>query len=332
MHYEGRDRERPYGLTQCLDGVPEPLREIASTHPLITDADRLFAELGRWLGFGIDQAINEQQRMRVPSPPGEHKFSQPLGMCNLTYLARFVGTALRQAKEFEPALEILEVAHQLAKSPAEFAAATQEASLVLWAQGGESNQQKARTLLQRAQSELEQAEDIMTQLNVDFGQLSMKVVGSRRKPWLLLQLPHLFGEYAKDIEKFKVAAFDEQSRRKLALHEALFQLYLGKLRLQLVSWMGSIASPLASWVLKPLEIARARIDEAGDVHLHSRIDMLSGRSLALARFGFCEEAWKDIPEAKRLCGILADQARTKHFFEGQLPQLEQMCPSPPSKT
>ncbi len=199
--------------------------------------------------------------------------------------------------------------------------------MALWAQGGESNQQKARALLQRAQSELGQAQDIMMKLNVDFGQLSMKVSASRRKPWLLLQLPHLYREYATDIHKFRIVAHEEQNRRKLALHEALFHLYLGKLRLQLVSWMGLLVRPLASWVLKPFNVARARIDDAGDIHLHSRIDVLSGRSLALARFGFCEEAWHDIPEVKRLCGILADQARSQHFFERQLPQLERLCAS-----
>ena len=42
-----------------------------------------------------------------------------------------------------------------------------------------------------------------------------------------------------------------------------------------------------------------------------------------------DEAWRDIPEVKRLCGILADEPRTKHFFEGQLPTLKQMCAPPP---
>lgn len=329
VHYEGRGRERPNGLTQCLNGVPEHLRGIAGAQPLISDADRLFAEMGRWFGLGIDQAISKQQRVSVSSPLSKRKFSQPLGMCTHTYLARFVGTALVHAREFEAALEILEVAHQLAKSPAEFAAATQEMSLALWAQGGEGNQQKSRTLLKRAQRELEQTQDIITKLNVDFGRLSMTVVVSRRKPWLLLRLPHLFREYATDIDKFRVAAYGQQDRRKLALHEALFHLYLGKLRLQLVSWMGPLARLPASWVLKPFTIARARIDDAGDIHIHSRIDVLSDRSLALARFGFCGEAWRDIPEVKRLCSIFADQPRTKHFFEDQLPKLEKMC-APPS--
>jgi len=331
IHYEGRDRERPHELAQCLSGVPEPLREIAGAHPLITDAERLFAEIGKWLGFSIDQPISEPQRDSTPSPSTERKFSQSLEICTPTYLARFVGTALRHAREFETAIEILEDAHHLAKSPAESAAATQEISLALWAQGDVSNQEKARTLLQRAQNEIGQSQDIMMKLNVDFGQLSMKVSANRRKPWLLLQLPHLFKEYATDIGKFRATVRDEQDRRKLALHEALYHLYLGKSRLQLVSWMGPLARPLAYWVLKPFKVARTRIDDAGDIHLQSRIDVLSGRSLALASFGFCEEAWQDIPEVERLCGILADQPRTKHFFERQLPQLERMCTSLPSR-
>jgi hypothetical protein len=325
VHYEGKDRKQPKGLAQCLDGVPEPLRRIAGAFPLITDADRLCAEMGRWLGFGTDRTNNEQQRIAGQSPPIEHTLRQSLDICTHTYLARFVGTSLRHAREFEAAMDILEVAHTLAESPAELSAATQEMSLAFYAQGGDSNQQKARDLLKRAQVEIGRSQDIMMKLNTDFGQLSMKVTATRRKPWLLPQLPHLFKEYATDIAKFRAATYDEQNRRKLALHEALFYLYLGKLRLQLVSWVGPLARLLAYWVLKPFEIARRRIDDAGDIHIHSRIDVLSGRSLALARFGFCEEAWRDIPEIKRLCDILADTPRTKHFFEGQLPQLEQMC-------
>lgn len=330
VHYEGRNREHPLGLTQCLSGMPESLRGIAGTQPLITDADRLFAEMEGWLMFGIDQIASEQQRISVPTPPSERKFSQPLEMCTSTYLARFVGTALVHAREFEAALEILEVSHELAKSPADLAAATQEISLAFYAQSGDSNQQKARTLLLRAQSELGQVQDILMKLNVDFGRLSMTVVASHRKPWLLLRLSHLFREYATSIDKFRAAAHDQQGRRRVALHEALFHLYLGKLRLQLTSWMGPLARPLAYWVLKPFKVARARIDDARDIHIHSRIDVLSGQSLALARFGFCEEAWRDIPEIKRLCRILADEPRTKHFLEGQLPKLVQMCAPPPS--
>ncbi len=327
VHYEGIDRERPHELAQCLDEVPEPLRRIAGAHPLITDAEHLFTEIGRWLDFSIDQAISERQRDSMPSPSIERKFSQSLDICTPTYLARFVGTALRHAREFEVAVEILEAAHQLATSSAESAAATQEISLALWAQGSVSNQEKARTLLQRTQSELGQSQDIMMKLNVDFGQLSMTVSASRGKPWLLLQLLHFFREYATDIGKFRAIVHDEQDRRKLALHEALFHLYLGKSRLQLVLWMGPLARSLAFWALKPFKVAHTRIDGAGDIHLQSRIDVLTDRSLALAKFGFCEEAWRDIPEVKRLCSILADAPRTKHFFEQQLPKLEQMCAS-----
>ena len=321
VHYEGGDKKQPKGLAQCLSGVPEPLRKIADTHPLITDADRLFAEMGRWLGWGIDPAINEQQEIPLASPSMIPQFSQSLDICTRTYLARFVGTALRHAREFEAALEILEVAHTLAKSPGESSAALSEKSLTLWAQGHDS-QQQARTLLKRTHSKYRQA---------SFGMLSMTVVASRRRPWLLLRLPHLFRGYALYIDELRASAYNLQGERRVALHEALFHLYLGKLRLQLVSWIGSLARPLASWVLEPFNIARARIDDAGDIHIHSRIDVLSGRSLALARFGFCEEAWRDIPEVKRLCGILADQPRTKHFFENQLPKLEQMCTPPSSK-
>ncbi len=318
VHYEGKNQEQPKGLTPCLDGVPKPLRGIAGAQPLVTDADRLFAEMGRWLGFEIDQVISEQKIVPASSPPIVQKFSQSLDICTDTGLARFIGIGLRHAREFEAAQEILEVSQKLAKSPGESSAALQELSLTFWAQGRGSNQQKARTLLKRTHSEFGQA---------SFGMLSMTVVASRRKPWLLLQLPHLFREYALYIDELRVAAYDLQGRRSVALHEALFHLYLGKLRLQLISWMGPLARPLASCVLKPLEIARTRIDDAGDIHIHSRIDVLSGRSLALARFGLCEEAWRDIPEVKRLCRILADAPRSKHFLERQLPQLEQLCAS-----
>ena len=321
VHYEGGDKKQPKGLAQCLSGVPEPLRKIADTHPLITDADRLFAEMGRWLGWGIDPAINEQQEIPFSSPSMIPQFSQSLDICTRTYLARFVGTALRHARELEAALEILEVAHTLAKSRRRVLCCLIRKESELFGTGHDS-QQQARTLLKRTHSKYRQA---------SFGMLSMTVVASRRRPWLLLRSPHLFRGYALYIDELRASAYNLQARRRVALHEALFHLYLGKLRLQLVSWIGSLARPLASWVLEPFNIARARIDDAGDIHIHSRIDVLSGRSLALARFGFCEEAWRDIPEVKRLCGILADQPRTKHFFENQLPKLEQMCTPPSSK-
>jgi hypothetical protein len=115
------------------------------------------------------------------------------------------------------------------------------------------------------------------------------------------------------------------SEESIALHESLLHLYLGRFRLELFSWIAVVAKPIADWILSPFDIARNTIDGARNIHLHSRIDVLSYRAIAMARFSRCQEVWKDVPEIGRLIDILRDEARANHW-ENQRRELEHWCP------
>ena len=76
--------------------------------------------------------------------------------------------------------------------------------------------------------------------------------------------------------------------------------------------------------MEPFDVARSTNDDAKDIHLHSRVDVLAYRVVALANLKHCHEAIKDKTEIDRLVAILKDDARSKHW-EIQAMEIERCC-------
>jgi hypothetical protein len=212
------------------------------------------------------------------------------------------------------------MALQLAETPGERHAALQEMSLLQQQITGRETGQ-ARKSLEQAREVLKEQPDLHLQLNNDFGLLSMTIITLKSHPWLLLRLPGLFRKYQQDID---ILQRDTVDRESVALHKSLFQLYSGRLRFKLLGWLGIIIHPFADWVLRPFEIAHSTIDDAKDIHLHSHIDVLAYRAVALAYFGRCLKAQEGIPEISRLLAILNDEARTRHWAK-QAEEIQRNC-------
>jgi len=168
---------------------------------------------------------------------------------------------------------------------------------------------------------LEEEPDILLQLNTDFGLLSMSIVALKKRPWLLLKIPGLFRRYRQDIETLQNENTDKES---VVLHISLLHLYAGRLRFKLFGWLGVFLHPVGDWILQPFDIAYSTIDDAKDIHLHSRIDVLAYRAIALAHLGRCQEAQKDVPEIQRLVAILNDGARMQHWIK-QAGEIKRYC-------
>jgi hypothetical protein len=149
----------------------------------------------------------------------------------------------------------------------------------------------------------------------------MSIVNIKSQPWLLLKIRGLFRKYRKSIETLRQQGMDHGS---VALHEALFHLYQGRLRFKMLEWLAVFIRPLADWIIAPFDIARTRIDEAKDISLHSRIDVLAYRAAALAHLHRCQELENDIDEVTRLILIFADDARTRHWNK-QREDIEHHC-------
>lgn len=314
IHYHGSPPKEPRSLDVATEGIPTQLRKFASDKPILADADRFFGGLLNWMGV-----------LRDPNPGFEAMipdFSQALRHCSRSGLARFIGIALRRADKFRLASEALEVAKELAGTAEERAAATQEIALLSWARNTGGDKTEARRLVQKASNAQKSSSDLLASLNTDFGLLSMTVLALKSRPWLILRIPELFRRYERHIQQLKN---ESTSKESVALHESLLHLYRGRFRLELFGWMAVVAKPISDWILRPFDIARNMIDGARDIHLHSRIDVLSTRAIALARFGHCQDAWKDVPEIGRLIAVLKDEARANHWKK-QRQELEYWCP------
>jgi hypothetical protein len=311
VHYEGR-QPSSISLQTAIDDTPRLIREYASAYPILTDANRAFGEVLHWMGVEITSK---------PSPAVVHlDFNKTVSQCPASGVTRFVGIAARRAGRLDVARQILEIALKLAQIPEERSAAIQELSLLQQQEAGRKTNQ-SRRLLEEARKSLGEKPDPWLQLNTDFGMLSMTIVGLQSRPWLLLKLPSLFRNYRQNIEVLRRETTDRES---VALHESLLHLYLGRLRLILFGWLTVAVLPLADWILRPFNVARSTIDNAKDIHLHSRVDVLAYRAVALARLRRCQNATEDVPEIGRLIAILNDDARARHW-EHQRQEIEQRC-------
>jgi hypothetical protein len=147
-------------------------------------------------------------------------------------------------------------------------------------------------------------------LNTDFGLLSQTIVVLKNRPWLVVRVPFLFRRYKREIESFRETTTDHESA---ALHKSLYYLYLGRFRFKLWGWLTKLICPLGDWIMEPFDIARSTIGYAMDIHIHSRIDVMAYRALALAYLGKYGDATEDLLEIDRIVAALNDNARTEHW-------------------
>lgn len=311
LHYEGNP-SKPATLHESIQGCSDLIRPLAGKNPILTEADRAFGDILGWIG--APTAANSMHQ------PESFDFSNALNACTKTGLCRMVGITLRRAGKLPEAARVLDKALDVAQTAGERSAALQEKSLLHQQHSG-SNASHAFKSLEQARKALESEPDIRLQLNADFGMLSMSVVSLKKQPWLLPKIPGLFRRYRRDIDTLGKMAIDRES---VALHTSLYHLYLGRLRFKLFAWLGAIIPPLRGWILEPFDAAYTHIDDAKDIHLHSRVDVLAYRLVALAQFGHCRGVQEEIQEIDRLVGILKDDARLKHW-ENQKVLIRRYC-------
>jgi hypothetical protein len=312
IHYEGFPPNMA-SLNKAISACSSLIMPLASQHPILTDADRIFGEFLEQIG--ISTMPNSQRKLN------SFDFTKAVGMCTKTGLLRMVGIALRRSGEhYDRAEQVLNVAMALANTSNERSEVLQEIALLKQQLSGRETSE-ARRSLQAARASLDAASDLHSELNINFGLLSMSVVNIKSQPWLLLKIPGLFHKYRKNIEKLRQQGIDQGS---VALHESLLHLYRGRLRFKMLEWLAIFIPPLADWIIEPFDNARTYIDEAKDISLHSRIDVLAYRAVALAHLHRCQELKNDIDEVTRLILIFGDNARTRHWSK-QREDIEQHC-------
>jgi hypothetical protein len=301
IHYEGSPPNM-MSLEKAIDDCSPLIKPFADQLPILTEADRIFGEFLEQIGISM-----------LPNPPrkvNSFDFTKAIAMCAETGLLRMVGIALRRSgRYYDRAEQVLNAALKIAKTSDDRSAALQEIALLKQQLTGRETSQ-ARRSLGVARASLDAASNPRAQLNINFGLLSMSIVNIKSQPWLLLKIPGLFRKYRQSIEALRRQDIDKES---VALHESLLHLYRGRLRFKLLEWLGVFVPPLVNWILEPFEIARTHIDQAKDVSLHSRIDVLAYRAVAFAHLRRCKEVKDDVEEVSRLIMIFNDDARTRHW-------------------
>lgn len=313
IHYEG-DPPGSLTLGKSIDGMSELVKPLAVQNPILTDADRAFDEMLGWLG--IERKPNRSRE------PLDFDFRNSVSKCTKTGVTRMVGIALRRGRKFDAAEQVLNAAFSLAKTNEEQSAALQELSLLHQQIGGRKTD-KSRRYLSKARKTLENQPDPWQRLNADFGILSQSIVALKNRPWLLLRIPGLFRQYRQDIDLFRQETTDQETA---ALHESLYHLYQGRLRFKVFGFVAvtKVLSPLINWIIAPFDIARSTIVSAKDISIHSRIDILAYRAVALAHLGRCDDAKAEMTEIERLIAIFNDGARTEHWGN-QKREIEKLC-------
>jgi NAD-dependent SIR2 family protein deacetylase len=311
IHYEGW----PPGsatLDEAIDEMTDLIRPLASQYPILTDADRAFG--------GVLSSLGKKRKENPSRKPLAFDFQNSVSKCSMTGVTRMVGIALRRAGEFDIAEHVLNAALSLAGTNEEQSAALQELSLLHQQIGGRKTD-KSRRYLSKARKALGSQPDPWLQLNTDFGILSQSIVALKNRPWLLLRIQGQFRQYRMDIELFRQETDDQETA---ALHEALYYLYQGRLRFKVFGWISKKSKQLSNWIIAPFDISRSVIVNAKDIHIHSKIDVLAYRIVALAYLGHCNDAKKDLLEIDRLIAIFNDGARTK-YWQNQKKEIIAQC-------
>jgi hypothetical protein len=309
--YEGPDPGSPFRLADRLEDVPPTLLQLASENPLVTEANTLFNQL---LPDAHPPHYQKASPVRLRDALGGLSEGMPA-----TSAGRFLGLVARRAGRLDLAVQLEALATELAEAENDWGAAVQERAHVLWQQ---DQRQSAVDEVARVSARLRTSDGLSARLDADFGELSMTVISARSHPTKAIHLCGLFRRYRRDIDLLEEAGGD---RKEVHLHKALLHLYRGRLRQPLAGFVGRLPTRLLdSYVLGDFDRAKQHIDQSGDIHIHAKIDVLSYRALALARFCRCSDAWQDFAEAERLSLVLKDDARTKHLHQ-QRHRLVNLC-------
>lgn len=313
IHYEG-DPPGSQSIKSGCDSLASIIQHLGRQHPVLTEADRLCDRVIGLLG------LSGTRSPATASP--SYSFSSTFESCTPSGTARLVGIALRRARCYTEALDVLDTAAQLLGTAEEHWAARQETALLHWSRNHEGDQDKALRLLGHARGPTIGSQDPWLEANHAFGMVSMTVLACRKRPWLWASLPMRFGRYSKNIQALAAVGTDSHS---VALHESLYALYSGRVRLTLLGWAGAKLPLVADWILAPFDFARGRIRDAQDIHLHSLVDVLAYRAIAGARLRRCMIALEDLAEVDRLVLTLADAARQDHWSQ-QRREISVRCP------
>lgn len=315
-------------LDDKVSKTPISVRWLAERHPIRTDAEVMCSGLLRLLGIQV-----------APSAAGvavSPDFAAAMNTCSPSGVLRFAGIVLRRARKFPEAVESLRAADLAAQTDGERAATRQELAHLYWTRGAR-NHCDALQIMREIATTVRSADDLDLRTTHQFGYYSMAV--NELLDWLegppadvtdealnqrLAEVDRVAQDYDRYITQWQEHAVDQ---RPIALHRALLSLFAGRLRLGVFEVRPDTGPFDQDQVVAPFLSARRLIDNAGDIHIHSRIDVLSYTALALAHFGRCMEAWRDVAEIERLCDVLSDQARVEHWSQVQRPKLEHLCPA-----
>jgi hypothetical protein len=314
--YQGADPDKPFRLDDRLSQVPRVLSGVASESPLVSEANQLFGDLHAHIGAPSSSSL---RGAGVPSVAPQQALQDVALDMPPTAAARFLGIVCRRGGDLELARRFESAATELAEDRIQWAAGVQEQAHVLWQRG---EYERAGGDVARVTRELRGTPDVAARLTADFGDLSMTVVNLRTHPSGALRLFSLFRRYRRDIDALAKKSGETQ---EVHLHRALYHLYSARLRLRLAWSFGRpVIGVLRSHILSEFDTAKHHIGLAEAIHVHSTVDVLSYRALALARFGRCDDAWVDFVEAERLADALGDAARREHLRR-QRERLEDLC-------
>ncbi len=300
LHFEGN----PPGTRSIAYNIKEihpVLEKYANNNPILTEANRAF---GKMLNFKGEKIIPLSIKKEI-----KLDLSNTINRCSKSGISRFTGIILRRIGLFNFAELFFKNAKKVAATNEERSAVIQEMALLIQQIEGRHTDKSIR-LLKEAYKLLKGKNVTALGLSINFGMLSMVITGLRFRPWSILKLPILFYRYRKNIKNLSKV---KNKKKMVVLHKALISLYLGRLRFKLFGRLTKNKNFLNNWIIKPFDYAYSLIGKAGDIHIHSYIDVLVYRTIALAQLGYCKSIRKDFREIDRLIKILNDNARMKHW-------------------
>lgn len=273
-------------LDDKICGTPLSVRWLAERRPIRTDVEIMASGLLQVLAIHVAPLA-----AGVAVTPD---FAAAMNACSSSGALRFAGIVLRRARKFPEAVDALRAADLAAQTAGERTAARQELAHLYWARGARDHG-KALQFMREIASTEPLTDDLDLRTTHQFGYYSMAVnvlldllegppadVTDEALIRRLAELGKVAQDYDRSITDRQKHAVDH---RPIALHRALLSLFTGRLRLGLFEVRPDTGLFDEDKVVALFLDARRIIDDAGDIHIHSRIDVLSYTALALARFG-----------------------------------------------
>lgn len=315
LHYDERRKGHARTIKKALEDTSEVLRPLASSKPILSDADALFGEFFRRIG-NPESPNPKRHRMNL-------ELEAVVNQCSTSGLARFVGITARNGRKFELSSTALKIAEDTAETPNEEAAALMEYAL-LQIERDEQNvdRKEVIAIIKEAGNSLQGTDDRLLKLNVAYGLASnaMQLVRGNLG-WIAGWLIY-FWDYRRQLQAAVLAEVD--SPESLALHKAHLLHMRGEMRLHCFSRLARKHKKIADWILEPFTAASRNVDNAEDIHIHSKIDMLASEALARARLGRREQLEGQIMEINRLTAIHGNLS-LKQEWEKKQYKIKHLC-------